>query len=483
MALLWLFKNAFRVCISLYPSSRGPLNLESFRSIGFVICSDLRDHITREPGPLGLEILRSSKSSWTLGAEIPWNLRTLRLLAGRLCLGPLGLFFLDPGIVWGTDEFRTHMLFFKELVGEATTGTCWDFVFCRSISWPLSSSRAARCFCRKPLSYLEGAGMGENPSAKLCCFPRLEKQDIIGCSRTFALLLPAITTHSYLMSHTRFVFLWSYLFSLRVGQDRRSLGPDPALPLMEDSSFLLRSLAALRGRDHDRNLSRPPASVDFLVIGDPWPVFPGDEGSQHGHEMCSRIHPLERPDLKNFGLARRSPHGAHAPLFHLRDHRLIADEILGGLIYAGWRTGIFRDPCLLSRYRFGGPRVRPCEAVDIGPQGVLHMIRGPRHLNRPPFACLLDLWSLSSRDLRSLKEISSELTIRGRYEEEAIVRCTSSAVDRYRRVASTIENYDRSMYIMYHRSMSRHEMRDLVPADFKLKASPNYQIISDEFLI
>ncbi|KAF3587891.1 hypothetical protein F2Q69_00029814 [Brassica cretica] len=74
------------------------------------------------------------------------------------------------------------------------------------------------------------------------------------------------------------------------------------------------------------------------------------------------------------------------------------------------------------------------------------------------------------------------LTIRGRYEEEAIVRCTSSAVDRYRREASTIEDYDRSMYILYHRSMSRREMRDLVPADFKPKASPNYKITPDEFL-
>ncbi|KAF3590664.1 hypothetical protein DY000_02021651 [Brassica cretica] len=82
----------------------------------------------------------------------------------------------------------------------------------------------------------------------------------------------------------------------------------------------------------------------------------------------------------------------------------------------------------------------------------------------------------------SLKEISSELTIRGRYEEEAIVRCTSSAVDRYKREASTIEDYDRSMYILYHRSMSRREMRDLVPVYFKPKASPNYKITPDEFL-
>ncbi|KAF2606980.1 hypothetical protein F2Q68_00043920 [Brassica cretica] len=59
------------------------------------------------------------------------------------------------------------------------------------------------------------------------------------------------------------------------------------------------------------------------------------------------------------------------------------------------------------------------------------------------------------RNSKSLKEISSELTIRGRYEEETIDRCTSSDVDRYRREASTIEDYDRSMYILYHRSMSR----------------------------
>ncbi|KAF3542714.1 hypothetical protein DY000_02007064 [Brassica cretica] len=49
------------------------------------------------------------------------------------------------------------------------------------------------------------------------------------------------------------------------------------------------------------------------------------------------------------------------------------------------------------------------------------------------------------------------LTIRGRYEEDNIDRCTSSDVDRYKREASTIEDYDRSMYILYHRSMSRRE--------------------------
>ncbi|KAL0790005.1 hypothetical protein Bca101_006251 [Brassica carinata] len=118
---------------------------------------------------------------------------------------------------------------------------------------------------------------------------------------------------------------------------------------------------SLGSGDHDRDLSHAPASVDSLAIGD----------SQHGHEMGIRIHPAERPGLKNFGLARylcsplagyplpqihpvlfqrRSPHVAYAPLLQLRDHRLVPGEI-----HAGWRTRILQGPCLLNRYRFGGP--------------------------------------------------------------------------------------------------------------------------------
>ncbi|KAF3526750.1 hypothetical protein F2Q69_00048454 [Brassica cretica] len=41
---------------------------------------------------------------------------------------------------------------------------------------------------------------------------------------------------------------------------------------------------------------------------------------------------------------------------------------------------------------------------------------------------------------KNLSEYSSELTIRGRYEEDTIERCTFSVVDRYRRDASTIED-------------------------------------------
>ncbi|KAF2579246.1 hypothetical protein F2Q68_00005097 [Brassica cretica] len=106
---------------------------------------------------------------------------------------------------------------------------------------------------RKPLSDLEGAGLSENPRARLTL---LSTSGEAGYYRvlpdfctfapcyysTFAIIpcvpcsidgiLGLAQTHFYLMSHIRFVFLWSYHFPLRVGQDRRSLGPDPArLPL------------------------------------------------------------------------------------------------------------------------------------------------------------------------------------------------------------------------------------------------------------
>ncbi|KAF3551915.1 hypothetical protein DY000_02007683 [Brassica cretica] len=44
-------------------------------------------------------------------------------------------------------------------------------------SWPLSSSYAVFCFCRKSLTGLEGGGVGVMTQVpRLRCFPRLEKQ-------------------------------------------------------------------------------------------------------------------------------------------------------------------------------------------------------------------------------------------------------------------------------------------------------------------
>ncbi|KAF3503024.1 hypothetical protein F2Q69_00043043 [Brassica cretica] len=133
--------------------------------------------------------------------------------------------------------------------------------------------------------------------------------------------------------------------------------------------------------------------------------------------------------------------------------------------------GIFRDPESYARAIDG-------HALQVSREDITDILHATaQHSRAPAESCkqiLQHSWSL--------KEISSELTIKGRYAEEAIDRCTPSAVDRYRRQASTIEDYDRSMYILYHRSASRRETHDLVPADFKPKASPNYKIIPDEFL-
>ncbi|KAF3607172.1 hypothetical protein DY000_02048444 [Brassica cretica] len=87
------------------------------------------------------------------------------------------------GSLGGTDGFRTRRLFLGNpwlLDPEVfdRTRSLWTlrrghyryllgFRILPLGSWPLSSSRAARCFCRKPLSDLEGAGMGENLSARL----------------------------------------------------------------------------------------------------------------------------------------------------------------------------------------------------------------------------------------------------------------------------------------------------------------------------
>ncbi|KAF2595202.1 hypothetical protein F2Q70_00043603 [Brassica cretica] len=97
---------------------------------------------------------------------------------------------------------------------EAITSTCWDFVFCRSEAGHYRVPVLHAALCKKPLSDLEDAGVGS----------------IDGILR-FA------QTHSYLISDTRFAFSLSYHLLLRVGQDRRSLGPDPARDLQVLTCF------------------------------------------------------------------------------------------------------------------------------------------------------------------------------------------------------------------------------------------------------
>ncbi|KAF3507475.1 hypothetical protein F2Q69_00006283 [Brassica cretica] len=147
---------------------------------------------------------------------------------------------MDPGVTWrvlislGPGEPGIKVLKgpHSAIPGEATLGTCWGIAFNRSEACHYRVPVLHAAFWRKPLSGLEGAGVGENPSARRCCFPRLEKHDIIRGLGSIDSTLGLAQTHSYLMSHTRFVFAWSYHLSLRVGQDQRSLGPDPSrLPL------------------------------------------------------------------------------------------------------------------------------------------------------------------------------------------------------------------------------------------------------------
>ena len=82
----------------------------------------------------------------------------------------------DPKVVNNPGVFDWYFKGpYSAILGEATTGTCWDFAFYRSETGHYRVLVLHAAFCRKPLSDLEGAGVGENPSARLCYFPRLEK--------------------------------------------------------------------------------------------------------------------------------------------------------------------------------------------------------------------------------------------------------------------------------------------------------------------
>ncbi|KAF3591481.1 hypothetical protein DY000_02021727 [Brassica cretica] len=144
--------------------------------------------------------LRLLRPFWEFPRSGPWDPSRIYIALDRKVV------FEDPEVESNPNLFKTRRLhgdpkvldnpgafdlYFKGpyavILGEATTGTCWDFAFYRSEAGHYRVPVLHAAFCRNPLSGLEGAGVGENPSARLCCFPRLEKQDIIRCSRTFAL--------------------------------------------------------------------------------------------------------------------------------------------------------------------------------------------------------------------------------------------------------------------------------------------------------
>ena len=142
--------------------------------------------------------------SWDLikNPEVIWEPRSSPLdpeisSRTRRLYGNPGVYLLDPEIVFGTRSFfldhgiifgpgvpvGTGMFGFAGIVLRLPRQDYYRYLFGSCIlpigSCPLSSSYAACCFCRKPLSdlggYWCGCTWGSDPSARLYCFRRLEK--------------------------------------------------------------------------------------------------------------------------------------------------------------------------------------------------------------------------------------------------------------------------------------------------------------------
>ncbi|KAF3553050.1 hypothetical protein F2Q69_00013819 [Brassica cretica] len=146
-------------------------------------------------------------SSWD--TEVGWRI--------LIILRPGGHFLGNP---WVLDPEGLH----SAILGEATVGTCWGIAFFRS--------EAGHYRCQALLLFTSGEAGYYKVLPDFFTCSRAIIPPVPGVLGSIDGILGLAQTHSYLMSHTRFVFTWSYHFSLRVGQDRRSLGPDPArLPL------------------------------------------------------------------------------------------------------------------------------------------------------------------------------------------------------------------------------------------------------------
>ncbi|KAF3584670.1 hypothetical protein F2Q69_00030218 [Brassica cretica] len=138
---------------------------------------------------------------------------------------------------------------------------------------------------RSSIPLIQGAGMGENPSARLTL---ISTSGEAGYYRSLAALRGRDQSSGFCGPFCRFPpGRWT---SCQFVEDCRSVS------LARRPSLHCWVLLLLGSGNRDRDLSHAPASIDSLAIADSRPVFPGDEGSQHGHEMGSHIHPAERPD-------------------------------------------------------------------------------------------------------------------------------------------------------------------------------------------
>ncbi|KAF3596675.1 hypothetical protein DY000_02022323 [Brassica cretica] len=134
---------------------------------------------------LSVDCLRVSYrtwAAWTLWVSCDWISSGdpgvgLRIL---IILGPGGLFLgnpwvLDPESSFSEPGIKVLKVPHPAILGEATLDTCWGITFYCSEAGHYQVPVLQAAFWRKPLSDLGGAGVGENPSARLCYFPRLEK--------------------------------------------------------------------------------------------------------------------------------------------------------------------------------------------------------------------------------------------------------------------------------------------------------------------
>ncbi|KAF3488235.1 hypothetical protein F2Q69_00052282 [Brassica cretica] len=111
--------------------------MNTVRVIKALVRRKLSDDLLARSEPHGL---------WVLGFPGPLSFLDSWLI-------PYGL---DPRIAWGIGGFRTQRLFLRKpwvLDPEATRLSVPVGISYSALkSWPLSSSCAAQCFCRKPLS-------------------------------------------------------------------------------------------------------------------------------------------------------------------------------------------------------------------------------------------------------------------------------------------------------------------------------------------
>ncbi|KAF3607073.1 hypothetical protein DY000_02047836 [Brassica cretica] len=169
---------------------------------------------------------------------LPWILRSL-IGTRRLCGNPEVLpqmLYIGPEILWGTVGFlsRSGVSYGPEVTWEPGI-----FVWIsHSAAWKLANIEFLCCILllQEVTDRLRGCWCGRyDPSARLRCFPRLEKQGFhcsmyfkgprcaLGCTGvlgSFDSILRLAHTHSCFMSHTYFNLVDVPLFA-RVGQDRR----------------------------------------------------------------------------------------------------------------------------------------------------------------------------------------------------------------------------------------------------------------------